>query len=118
MVSHKNYNLNANEGFVIFLNSKLITCFSDNFTLKSKSQSVAYLLNGSEVIYWSLDLEDEVHSIWVIWTSSHQECKDNLKSGGAGREHGLYLGDVYLPRARRPSTCPVLRYIFPKRQVS
>ena len=48
MVSHKNYNLNANEGFVVFLNSKLITCFTDSFTLKRKSQSIAYLLNESE----------------------------------------------------------------------
>ena len=78
MVSHKNYNLNANEGFVIFLTSKLITCFIDGFTLKMKSQSIAYLLNGSEHIYWILDLEDEVHSIWVIWTSGLQECKGNF----------------------------------------
>ena len=28
MVSHKNYYLSANEGFVIFLTSKLITCWS------------------------------------------------------------------------------------------
>ena len=58
MVSHKNYNLNANEGFVIFFTSKLITCFIDNFTLNlMNSQSIAYLLNGSEYIYigfWTL----------------------------------------------------------------
>ena len=78
MVSHKNYNLSANEGFVIFLTSKLITCFIDSFTSKMKSQSIAYLLNGSEHIYWILDLEDEVHSIWVIWTSGLQECKGNF----------------------------------------
>ena len=78
MVSHKNYNLSANEGFVIFLTSKLITCFIDGFTSKMKSQSIAYLLNGSEHIYWILDLEDEVHSIWVIWTSGLQECKGNF----------------------------------------
>jgi hypothetical protein len=43
-----------------------------------KSQSIAYLLNGSEHIYWTLDLEDKVHSIWVIWTSNLQECKGNF----------------------------------------
>ena len=51
MVSHKNHNLIVNEGFVIFLTSKLIICFIDSFTLKMKSQSIASLLNGSEHIY-------------------------------------------------------------------
>ena len=63
MVSRKNYNLNVNEGFVILLTSKLITCFIDDFTLTMKPQSIAHLLNGSEHIYWILDLEGEVHSI-------------------------------------------------------
>ena len=69
MVSYKNYNLSTNEDFILFLTSKLITCFIVGFTLKRKSQSIAYLLNGSEHIYWILDLEvleDEEHSIWVI----------------------------------------------------
>jgi hypothetical protein len=47
-----------------FLTSKLITCFIDGFTSKRKSQSIAYLFNGSEHIYWILDLENEVHSIY------------------------------------------------------
>ena len=42
MVSHKNYNLSANEGFVIFLTSKLLTCFISGFTLKMKFQPIAY----------------------------------------------------------------------------
>ena len=58
MVSHINSNLNANEGFVIFLTFKIITCFIDNCTLKMKFQSTAYLLNEKEHIYWILDLED------------------------------------------------------------
>ena len=41
MVSCKNYNLNTNEGFVIFLTSKLITCFIGGFTLIMKPQSIA-----------------------------------------------------------------------------
>ena len=53
MVSRKNYNLNTNEGFVIFLTSKLITCFIGGFTLIMKPQSIAHLLNGSEHIYWN-----------------------------------------------------------------
>ena len=78
MVSHKIFNLSATVGFVIFLTSKLITCFIEGLTLKMESQSIAYLLIGSEHIYWILDLEDEVHSIWVIWTSNLQEFKGNL----------------------------------------
>ena len=92
MVSHKNHNLKVNEGFVIFLTSKLIACFIDSFTSKMKSQSFAYLFNVGEHIYWILDLEDEVHSIWVIWTSGLQECKSSLyfsKWGVVGRERSL-----------------------------
>ena len=74
MVSRKNYNLNANKGFVIFLTSKLITCFIGGFTLIMKPQSIAHLLNGSEHVYWILDLEGEVHSIWDLWVSGFQEC--------------------------------------------
>ena len=60
MATHKNYNLSANEGFVIFLTSKLITCFIGVITLKMKSQSIAHLLNGGEHMYWILDLGGEV----------------------------------------------------------
>ena len=67
MVSHKNYNHSAKEGFVIFLTSKLITCFIGSFTLKMKSQSIVYVLNGSEIIYWISDLEGEVQLIWDLW---------------------------------------------------
>ena len=73
MVSCKNYNLNAKRGFCHFLISKLITCFIDDFTSRRKSQSIAYLLNGSEHIYRIFDLEIKVHSIWVTWTSNLQE---------------------------------------------
>ena len=61
MVNHKNYNLNVNEEFAMFFTSKLITCYVDDFSLKKKSQSIVYLLNGSQHIYWILNLENEVH---------------------------------------------------------
>ena len=44
--------------FCNVFDSKLMTCFIDGFTSKRKSQSVAYLLNGSEHIYWILDLDN------------------------------------------------------------
>ena len=81
MVSHKNYNLNTNEGFVMFLTSKLITCFIDGFTTKRKSQSIVYFLNGSEHIYWVLDFDNEVHSIRVY----EQERPSRFHGSSQGR---------------------------------
>ena len=76
MVSHKNYNPSDSEGFVMFLTSKLITSLINGFTSKRKSQSIAYLPNESEHIMWILDLNNELHSIWVIaLTNGFQECK-------------------------------------------
>jgi hypothetical protein len=51
MVSHKNYNLNVNEDFVIS-DFQVITFFIDGFTSGIKSQPMAYLLGGSAHIYW------------------------------------------------------------------
>jgi hypothetical protein len=86
MVSHKIYNLSANEGLVLFLTSKLFTWFKVGFNLKMESQSIAYLLLGREHIYWIWDLEGEVHSIWDLWKNGLQECKGNgiFEVGQAG----------------------------------
>ena len=82
MVSHMNYKvLNTNDDFEIFVTSKLITLyFTHSSTSRMKSQLIAYLRGGSEQIYWIVDLEGEVHSIWDLWTSSLQECNSNLFS--------------------------------------
>ena len=84
MASHKNHNLSANEGFIILLTSKI----NENFTLQMKSQSIVYLLNGSEPIYWILDLEGEVHSMWDLWITGLQECKGNgfFRSQAGGQQ--------------------------------
>ena len=55
MASHKKYNLNANEDFV--MSFKLITCFNDDFTSDTKFHSIAYLLSGNAHVYWILDLK-------------------------------------------------------------
>ena len=70
----------------MFLISKLIMCFINGSTTGMESQSIAYLPIGSAHIYWILDLEGEVHSIWDLWSSGLQERKGNifLKLGGAG----------------------------------
>ena len=62
----QNYKLNVNEDFVMFLTPKLIMCFIDGFTSGMKFQSIPYLLIGSAHIYWILDFEVEVHSIWDL----------------------------------------------------
>jgi hypothetical protein len=90
MVSHKNYNLNTNEDFVIFWTSKLITCIVDGFNSKMKSQSIAYLLDASEHVYRILDLEDKVHSRWVTYTSNLQKCESNFFSRSWAGEHALH----------------------------
>ena len=66
MVSHKIYNLNVNKDKVMFLTSKLVARFIYGFISEMKSQSIAYLLLGSAHIYWILDLQGEVHSIWDL----------------------------------------------------
>jgi hypothetical protein len=66
MVSHKNYNLNVNEDFGVFLTSKSITFFIDGFTSGMESRSIAYLPSGSAHIYWISRFEGEVHSIWKL----------------------------------------------------
>jgi hypothetical protein len=59
--------------------------------LNMKSQSIAYLLNESERVYWILDMEDEVYSIWVMWTVNLQKCKDNF-SFQCQAEHATIFG--------------------------
>ena len=75
--SQKN-NLNANEDFVMFLTSKLITCFIDNVTFRMKSQSITCLLTRSARIYCILDLEGEVHSIMGFVDKRPSRCKGNV----------------------------------------
>jgi hypothetical protein len=43
-----------------------------------KSQSIANLPIESARIYWILDLQGDVHSIWDLWPSGLQECKGNI----------------------------------------
>jgi hypothetical protein len=52
MISHKNYNLSANEGFVTFPTSTTMTCYIDGFTSKTNSQSTVDFLDENEHVYW------------------------------------------------------------------
>ena len=74
MISHKNYNLSANEDFVIYLTSKLITCFIGGLTLKMKCQSIAYLLNGVNIYirFGNLKMKCTEYGIVDKWSSRMQ----------------------------------------------
>ena len=63
---NKDYSLNTNEDFIIFLISKLITYFIDGFILGMKSQNCLFYQVVVQDIHWFLNLEGEVHSIWVM----------------------------------------------------
>jgi hypothetical protein len=80
----QNYNLNANEDFVIFLASKSITCFIDNFTFGMKSLSIAYSLSETAHIYWILDFEGECTQYEICGQDGLQKYKGNVfpKSDG------------------------------------
>ena len=98
MINYKNYNFNVDEDFVMFLISKLITCFINGSTSGMKSQSIAYLPIGSAHIYWILDLEGEVHSIWDLWSSNLQKCKVNIFfEVGWGGQH-ISVGFIYISK--------------------
>ena len=53
------------------------------------SKLIAYLRNGSEHIYWDLDIEGEVHLICDLWINGLQECNDFSKSGKRATNFGL-----------------------------
>ena len=47
------------------------------FHFDSETPIIAHLLNENEHIYWILNSEGEVHSIWGLWVSGLQKCKSN-----------------------------------------
>jgi hypothetical protein len=54
-------------------------------------------------VYWVLDLENEVHSIWVIRTSGLQECKGRAMVGGLGQGRSR-PSSGFFGVARRPTS--------------
>ena len=115
MVSHKSYNINANEDFILFLTSEVITFFYKHFHSIMKSQSIASLLSGGThththtqryiYIYMILDLESEVHSIWDLWKHGLQKCQGNDspevkwvgRSFQSGKKYSISLWMLPLP---------------------
>ena len=80
--------------------TKLITCFINGFTSKKKPNLMNTHTYIYIYIYWILDLDNEVHSIWVIWTSNLQESKSHAKVGvSQGRDFPV------LPLPTCPNAC-------------
>ena len=97
------------------MTSKFITSSFDAFTSKMTSRSITYLFKGSECIYYILDLEGEVHSIWDLCIIGLRVCKGNnsFKVGWAGRSFwsGLENPDFFM------GWFPTLVYTSPKKLV-
>ena len=96
MVSHKNSNLIANESFVTFMTSKLITCFIEDFTLKRKSHSIAYLFNRSEHIYiyigfWTLKMKCSQHGLYEQATFENAKAIFIFEIGRSGQRYLVRL---------------------------
>ena len=68
---------------LIFLTSKITTCYTDGVTSGMISQ-----LSGSEHQYWILGLEREVHSTWFNGQSGLEECMGNFFRSGTG--HAMF----------------------------
>jgi hypothetical protein len=64
MVIHKNYNLLSTEGFVMFLTSKLITCFTNCFILIMPNKLLIYSMKVNIYIgLWTLNVKCSQHGI-------------------------------------------------------
>ena len=79
IVGHKIYNLIENEHFVMFLTSKLMTCYIDSFTSKRKSQSFAYIFNENKHMYEILDLENSIN-IYIQYGLIEQAVIKNARA--------------------------------------
>ena len=108
MVRHKNYNSNANEGFVMFLTSKLITCFIDDFTSKRKSQSIAYYSMEDNIYigFWTLTMKCTQHGLHGLATFKNPRVR--LGSGWAmvrACQGRVFSGDAPSCRLDACNTC-------------
>ena len=100
MASHKIYNLNANEGFVIFCDFQVDYMVFLRFHFENEIPVNCLSLNGSEHIYWIMDLKNEVHLIWDLWISGLRECKGNglFKNGWDGQNYSVGSRKCQFPK--------------------
>ena len=84
MVNHIHYNLNANEDFLLFfllpslLHALLTFIWMLSISLREwKPINCLFTKEKQKYIYQILGFQGEVHSIWDLWTTNLQECKDD-----------------------------------------
>ena len=87
IVSNKNYNLNANEDFVIFLTLKLITCFIGGFILKVKS---------SQLLIYSMEV-----NIYIEFETLKMKCTQYGICGEVALKNASII--VFSKSGRRPA---------------
>ena len=133
MVRYKNYNLNVNEEFVMFLTSKLITCFIDGFTSIMKSQSIAYLVIGSVLNMGYVDKRpSRMQGQWffrswagrvavfdwvqkiskktmggcpILYMLSLQVCRGYFNVCPSSRQHAMYVKQWDFSYQKKKNTC-------------
>ena len=86
--SSKNYNFNVNEDFVLFLISKLITCFINGSTYGMKSQSIVDLAIGSAHILHFKPWRS-FNMGFVVKRPSRMQGQFFFSKLGRGRQHIL-----------------------------
>src|ERR1700737_3644089 len=104
IVSAKNYNLSGNEDFVIFLTSKLITCFIDGFTLKMKS---------SQLLIYSMEV-----NIYIGFETLKMKCTQYGICGQVAFKNASTL--VFSKsggRRKNVGGCPLTKYSPPEKFV-
>jgi hypothetical protein len=87
MVSLKNYNLGANEGLVIFLTSKLITCFIAGFTSKwNPYQLLIYSMEVNKYIgFWTLKMKCTQYELYGQMTFKNAKAIYFFEVGQSGQ---------------------------------
>ena len=90
MASHKNHNLSASEGFIIFLTSKLFTYFIGSFTLKmNPNQLLIYSVKVNIYIgFWTLKMKWTQYGICGSVTFKNARAMVFSKSGGRAAVFG------------------------------
>ena len=68
------------------------------------------LLNVCEHIYWTLDLEGEVHSIRDLWRSGIQECKIHELFSSYVPQHFLIVVTSRISRSLLHPLCDIWRW--------
>jgi hypothetical protein len=112
MVSHRTYDLKGKWGFCNIFNFQVNHMLYWWFHFENEIWvNCLFTQCKWTYIYWILDLENKVHSIWDLWRSGLQECKGNgffeVGRGGRNFQSGpenlnFFVGQLPLPASTSP----------------